>query len=365
MQNGQMLKFSNAYALVIGVGAYKDFFFHDLPVTVKDAKEIVKILCDPALCGYDQANVNLIVDEQATRINILSALKKLAKSTDYDSTVFIYFSGHGGQASKNGARYTYLCPREADAFNLSHTAVSGEEFSTLVASIPAQKVLVIIDACHAGGAAEPKSADMEMEWKSGLSEDYYEALSRGSGRVIIASSKESQQSYNRPQRDFSIFTWHLCQALKGKAAVRGDGLVHVLDVFHYVNEKVQNDKPQRQTPILKVKDLDLNFPIAFHQEGKGVSPKNSDTHIADIREQIIRDPLQGAMALIEYLKKNLEWAAKRNEVDLKRSELERIRKEIDLFGPDPAAKAEKNRNIYYLLRICLELEEADNQKNPK
>jgi uncharacterized caspase-like protein len=356
MQNGQTLKFSNAYALVIGVGEYKDFFFSDLPETENDAKAIGKILCDPALCGYDAANVHLFVNEQAARTNIVSSLKRLAKSTNYDSTVFIYFSGHGGQACKDGARHTYLCLRETDPFNLPHTAVSGEEFSTLVASIPAQKVLVIIDACHAEGIAEPRNADADIKWKPGFPEYYYESLNRGRGRVVIASSTEYQQSYSRPQRDFGIFTWHLCQALKGKAAVRGDGLVHVLDVFHYVNEGVRTDKPKKQTPLLKVKNLDLNFPIALHREGKHVSPKSSNTHIADIREQIIREPIKGAKALTEYLKEKKEWVAERNDVDLKRSELERIQKEIDLYGPDPAVKTEKNRNIYYLLRICLKIE---------
>ena len=64
-----------------------------------------------------------------------------------------------------------------------------------------------------------------------------------------------------PQGDLSLFTHHLRDALGGKAAVRGDGLIHVLDVFHYVNEAVQADE-HKQTPILKVKDLDLNFAIA-------------------------------------------------------------------------------------------------------
>ncbi|MBC8264144.1 MAG: hypothetical protein H8E47_08495, partial [Anaerolineales bacterium] len=130
---------------------------------------------------------------------------------------------------------------------------------------------------------------------------------------------------------------------------------HVLDVFHYVNEAVQADEP-KQTPILKVKDLDLNFPIALDRGGKGIGPTPAVVDIVAIREQIVRDPIAGAKALSEYLTAQPEWAAKRNDVDLKRTELERIQQDLDLFGPSPGDQAAKNRTVYFLLCVCLELE---------
>jgi hypothetical protein len=191
-----------------------------------------------------------------------------------------------------------------------------------------------------------------------LPDDYYEALSQGSGRVVIASSKEDQSSCVRPQGDLSLFTHHLREALGGKAAVRSDGLIHVLDVFHYVNEAVQADEP-RQVPILKVKDLDLNFPIALDRGGKAAGPAPTVPGIGDIREQIVRDPIAGAKALSDYLAARPERAAKRNEVDLKRADLERIQHDLDLFGPNPSDQSAKSRTVYFLLRVCLELERPD------
>lgn len=49
-------------------------------------------------------------------------------------------------------------------------------------------------------------------WKAGLPETYYEALSPGSGRVVIASSKEEQFSYAHLQGELSLFTYHLREA---------------------------------------------------------------------------------------------------------------------------------------------------------
>lgn len=349
---------TTAHAFLIGVGNYLHPRFGNLPATVHDAKAITAVLGDPDRCGYLSTNIHTVTGEQATADNIRVSLESLAQTTNWQSTVFIYFSGHGGRAVENGVWRAYLCPREADPNNLAQTAISGDEFSVLLGAIAARKLLVVLDACHAAGSAELKAADGTVVWKAGLPDDYYEALSQGSGRVVIASSKENQFSYVRPQGDLSLFTYHLSEALQGKAAVRGDGLIHVLDVFHHVNEVVRADEP-RQVPILKVKDLDLNFPIALDRGRKGACSGISATPVVEIREQIVRDPIGGAKALGEHLMTRPEWAAKRNEVDLKRADLERLQYELDLFGPNPADQATKNRAVFFLLRVCLDLEQRN------
>lgn len=347
------------HALLIGVGDYVHPRFGSLPATVRDAEILADLLVDPQRCGYPPDQVRTITGADATGATIRAALASLAQSAGAESTALVYFSGHGGRAREDDQWRTYLCPREADPDDLASTALSGAEFGAALAALPARRVLVMLDACHAGGSARLKAADGTTIWKSGLPEDYYEALSRGSGRVVIASSKAEELSCVRPQGDLSLFTYHLRDALGGRAAVRGDGLVHVLDVFHYVNQAVQADEPD-QTPILKVDDLDLNFPIAVAPAGgaKAPEPTGVAREVEAIRERIVRDPVAGAEALSAYLARHPDLAAKRTEVDLKRSQLEEIQHELALFGPDPAKKVEKNRTIFYLLRICLELEQT-------
>jgi hypothetical protein len=274
-----MLKlFENAHALIIGVGNYLvqatpvQPGFRSLPATVRDAQAIVNILTDPDLCGYPPNHVQVIVEEQATADKIRAALQTLAQSTNSQSTVLVYFSGHGGRAvDDQGQWHTYLCPRDANPTDLAGTAIPGIEFTAMIGQIPAQKLLIVLDCCHAAGSADLKAPGGHLLWKAGLSEDYYTALTSGSGRVIIASSKETEYSFVRDQGDLSVFTHHFCKALKGQAGVRGDGLIHVLDVYHHVREAVHADKPQ-QTPFLKV-EADLNFPIALDRGGT----KTADT----------------------------------------------------------------------------------------
>jgi hypothetical protein len=256
---------ADAHALLIGVGHYLHPRFRSLPATIRDAQLLREVLIDPKRCGYLPAKVDLVTREEATAEEIRQRLSSLSSVTTPDSTVFVYFSGHGGRWWDGKEWQTYLCPREADPDDLPGTAIAGTDFSDLLASIQAKRMLVILDACRAGGSADLKAADGGLKWKAGLSAAYYERLTEGSGRVVIASCREDQLSYVRPQGDLSLFTWYLHQGLAGSAAIRGDGLVYVLDLYHYVSGAVQSDEP-KQSPVLKVKDMDLSFPIALAQD---------------------------------------------------------------------------------------------------
>lgn len=152
----RMNGFRNGHALVIGVGDY--LHLSDLPATVRDAKAIETVLVDPARCGYLSDKVEIICGTEATGVNIRNALRSLSESTDSQSTVLIYFSGHGGRVLQNGRWQTYLCPRDVNPADFSSTAISGDEFSELIGAIPARKILIILDACHAGDSVELKTS---------------------------------------------------------------------------------------------------------------------------------------------------------------------------------------------------------------
>lgn len=253
---------ANFQALVIGVGDYIAPGFADLPATLNDAIAVSAMLRDPQFCGYPADNVRTLLGEQATLENLRLALGELARRSVLAETTLVYFSGHGGRAYEDASWHAYLCPRGADPDSLASTALSAEEFSQALATIGGQRLVVMLDSCFASGAAELKSASSATHWKTGWADSNYMMLSQGSGRVIIASSKEGQVSYVREQGDLSLFTYHLLAALGGKAAIRGDGLIHVLDVFDYLSTAIPQDNPA-QEPILKVQNADANFPIAL------------------------------------------------------------------------------------------------------
>lgn len=254
------------HALVIGVGEYLYPPFNNLPAAPADAEEVSAILRDPDLCGYPANQVTTLVGAQATLQGVRSGFRRLAEVCGPDDTVVVYFSGHGGRAHKTDARGVYLCLRDTNPYDLSMTGLSELELSAAIRFIHAERLVVIIDSCFASGGAQFKSIPTDSPWEPGYSSEFFNELSHGSGRVLMASSREDQFSIVRPQGDLSLFTYHLGQALRGKAAVRRDGFIRVLDVFDYVSEAVKRENPE-QTPILKVDNVDGNFPIAIDRAG--------------------------------------------------------------------------------------------------
>jgi len=247
--------FPNAHALLIGVGAY--YHLRPLAKTNADAHDLYNLL---AQSGYLAGNLALLLDERATKAAISDRLDWLSRRASTDDTVIIFFSGHGAQRIGGFAPGEYLCPVEADWYNLRATAISDQELTTALQAIPARRVVVFLDACHSGGVGEPKDPNLTV--KPGLSETAYEKLATGEGRVVIASCKPGEVSWEFSGMRNGLFTHYLLEAMRGAAAIRGDGYVHIYDLVHYVQEQVPQRQPD-QHPIFKGVDIDMNFPVVL------------------------------------------------------------------------------------------------------
>lgn len=249
--------FTQGHACIIGVGG-------DLPNTVDDAIGFAKILQDPERCAYPVAQVSLLTKEEAKRDNILAALDRLAQSTTPDATVIVYFSGHGYQVSSSMGTAYYLMAFGYDQNQLYSTAISGAEFATKLQTIPAKKLLVLLDCCHAGGLGDMQKIGLTAE-KVPLPPEAQALLAEGKGRVFIASSKADEKSL--AGKPYSAFTLALIESLAGNGASQQDGYVRVADVALYAREVVPKWTGNRQHPILNFEQAD-NFVLAYYAGGE-------------------------------------------------------------------------------------------------
>ncbi len=266
---------NNAHALVVGIAAYQRL--NRLPpIVLKDARDIRDVLIDPQRCGYRPDNVRLLLDGEATQTALRQAFADLVARCDEDSTVFIYISSHGGRIESGPYAGEYLLPVDAiyaSDQSIARTAVSGAEFTEALRAIPARKVVVVFDCCHAGGIGQPKDAAAPAI-TVGLPESYYDALKVGRGRAILASSRSAELSWVLSGAENSLFTRHLLAGLRGGIA-SDDGLIRIFDLFEYIQPKVTGDQPN-QHPVFKA-ELEENFPVALYLGGQnGVVPKDED-----------------------------------------------------------------------------------------
>ena len=259
MNEGQT--FSQGFAIVIGVGA-------DLPNTVDDATGLAGILKDSARCAYPPEQVHLLTRVAATRAHLLSTLDRLAQSANDQSTVLVYFSGHGYRVTSTAGESYYLMPYGYDLNRLYQTAISGTEFTDRLRAIPSQKLLVLLDCCHAGGVGAAKAPGVQLA-KSPLPPEAQSLLAEGRGRVLIASSQEDELSF--AGRPYSAFTLALIEALSGAGVAKKDGYVRVSDLALHARQVVPGRTRQRQHPILHFEHAD-NFVVAYYAGGD-VEPK--------------------------------------------------------------------------------------------
>jgi len=251
-------RFDQGHACVIGIGG-------DLPTTVNDAKGLAKILKDPERCAYPENQVQLLTGEQATRSNIMTALETLANTTNAESTVLIYFSGHGHQLIKPLKSY-YLMPHGYNTEDLPETAISGGEFTDLLREIPAQKLLVVLDCCHAGGLSDLSSFQVT---KAPLPPEAQRMFAKGGGRIMIGSSQPNELSY--AGEPYSAFTYTVIKGLCGAGAVKQDGYIRATDLAMYASRFVPTLTDDKQHPVLDIEKAD-NFILAYYAGGQ-LQPK--------------------------------------------------------------------------------------------
>lgn len=265
--------FASGYAVVIGIANYRNVM--PLPSAVlNDARDVASVLKSTDYCGYKPRNVHLVLDGDATLDRIRTALASVAEISGRDDTVVVFFSGHGARLGNPADPESALLPVDCNGEALGATSLSEAEFSSALRRFAVQRLLVLIDACHAGGASSFKGSGAAGLPDIGYSEKSLGRLAEGTGRVLIASSRPSEKSWVLPNARNSVFTSHLLDAFRGRGRTSGDGVIRVFELFNHVSEMVKRDVPGRQHPVFKANDLEDNFPVALDRGGsKAGSPE--------------------------------------------------------------------------------------------
>ncbi len=277
--------FTHGYALLVGVDQ-NDTPELALPEVAKDVQALRDVLIHPQRCAYLPEHVRTLTGPQATRKGILDGLDWLHEciQADPEATVVIYYSGHG--AVQESEYYFIPCDFRAGQFGLR--ALPAADVAAAVAALQPQRLLVVLDCCHAGGmgikdaaalpegissAAAPVALWMKGEPEAlGPEAKGMERLAQGRGRAVLSSSRGTQSSCIRRDRKMSIFTYHLIEALTGHAQPQGGASeVLVSDVMSHVWRRVPAsawaDWEREQTPDYQVSG---NFAVALLLGGEGL-----------------------------------------------------------------------------------------------
>jgi WD40 repeat protein/uncharacterized caspase-like protein len=260
-----------AYILAIGVNEYSNAQYN-LKYAVADARTFSEEIKNQQgkLGQYERVEEVVILDKDATKQNILSALGKLPSKVQPEDAVFVYFAGHGtAQANR-----FYLIPHdlgyagprtsidEAGLRELLRHSISDRELEDAFERVDAGQILLVIDACNSGQALEAEEKRRGPMNSKGLAQLAYEK-----GMYILTAAQSFQAAQEASQLGHGLLTYALVnEGLRQAVADREpkDGTILVREWLDYATSRVpemQLDKMKAARDLFFVEEergLNLN-----------------------------------------------------------------------------------------------------------
>jgi hypothetical protein len=221
------------FALIIGIGDFKDPEIGKLQFAAKDAEDLARVLQDPRYGRFKPENVILLTNAKATRSNILNAINDLFYKVQEDDLVFIYVSSHGSQkqTDKGPTGIGYIVTHDANLKDIFVNALDYESFSKQASLLKARRKVVFLDTCFSGQASTGSKA-LSIEGV-GVDPATARLFLSGEGTYVITSSKDNERSFESDSLQNSYFTYFLIEALK-----KGTEPPTIKEIFSYLTQKV-------------------------------------------------------------------------------------------------------------------------------
>lgn len=266
------MPFTHGHALIIGVGSYQHEPQLNVPITAADAQAVATVLRDPRFCGYPDAQVTLLTDAGATRAGILAALTDLAARTTPDDTVLLFSSGHGEYSADGVYQLTTHDTRLAQRKVVAGSAISQPELLDKLRAIPARRLVLLVNACHAGELSPVLGESDQPFTGQPFPQHAADAiLATGSGRIIITACREHQVAYIGPG-PLTIFAQALTDGLRGRGLSGRAGYISVFDLYTHLSFAVGDAVAQRVPAELRRRYGEAQEPELTVLKGVGPFP---------------------------------------------------------------------------------------------
>ena len=220
----------NSYAIVIGIEQYRQ----KLPkadFATQDAKTMTEYLTK--VMGYPEENVVTLMNDRASLTDFIKYFEKwLPNNVEKDSSVFIYYSGHGAPNTKTGD--AYLVPYDGDPSFIDETGYSLKRLYESLGKLQAKEIIVALDSCFSGAGGRSVLAKgarpLVMTMEKSVVPSNVAVLSAASGEQISSTYEE---------KGHGLFTYFMLKGIKSEGDTNGDGKVEIGELFEYIKPQVE------------------------------------------------------------------------------------------------------------------------------
>lgn len=244
----EMKEGATLWVLAIGVSKYEDPRIN-LRYADQDAESIAQIFKSQEGVLFNEVSTRVLVNEEATREAILNSMSRFLGQAVKDDVVLIFMSGHGW---KDNIGSYYFLPHNATWENLISNGLPMSQFELALKSLHqnVEKLILLLDTCHAGAASESS--------RGAIGTDLLEALGQARGLYKLSASTASEASWEDAKWGHGAFTYSLLDGLDG-AAASSDGVVWLGNLFSHVGKTVPRLTEGKQHPHFDLQGTDLPF----------------------------------------------------------------------------------------------------------
>lgn len=228
------------YALVIGIESYQSVPKADYGL--RDARAVRAHL---EALGWPARNIVSLEGSAATGNKLKSYLQEwLPLNVKPDTTLFVYYSGHGAPDPLSGD--AYLVPWDGDPKFLKSTAYPLKQFYAELGKLKVKRVVVALDACFSGAGGRSVLAKGARP----LVVKVADGVPAAENLTVLAAASGDEITGTLDDQGHGMFTYYLLKGLSG-AAKTPDGAVTPDSLFRYLSPKVEDEarrQNREQTP---------------------------------------------------------------------------------------------------------------------
>ncbi len=222
-------------AVVIGIEKYQN-----LPAASFAERDATAVRAHLVALGYPERNIFSLIGPQATKSAFTKELEaRLKKLVKPDSTVFVYYSGHGAPDPKSGA--AYLVPYDGDPEFLDETAYSLKRLYAKLGALKARRVIVALDSCFSGAGGHSVLAKGVRPLVTRI-----EAVEPSGPVAALTASSGGEISGALDEQGHGLFTYYFLKGLN-------DGDMTLGALHGYLKSHVEDEARRHnrdQTPQL-------------------------------------------------------------------------------------------------------------------
>ena len=223
-------EYQDAVALIIGVKDYQS----GTPSKFSDRDaESFKKYATTALKVPEQ-RVKTLINQEATRINILRAVDLWLRSEVTANTrVYVFYSGHG-LASPNGEA-GYLLPYDGDATYLSETAINLKLLFQRIELLKPRDVVAFLDSCYSG---QTRSGGTLLADARPIAIQLASSKFGGEKTSIFSAASGIELAGSNERLGHGLFSFYLMKGLEGAAELNPDGTIDSGRLQEYIRRSV-------------------------------------------------------------------------------------------------------------------------------